>query len=98
MKIEVHSKTTCPWCHMAKDYLRSHDIPYMEYVHDDDVERQALYDSLGLMGNERTVPQIILVKDDGVSMRVGGYMDLLRNETVRNDMINPRQVQFDMEF
>jgi glutaredoxin 3 len=74
--IEVHSKTICPFCHRAKSYLSQHGIAYQEYLYDDDGERQALYDRLGLEGRQRTVPQIFLVQG-GIRERIGGYNDLL---------------------
>jgi hypothetical protein len=38
--------------------------------------RQALYDSLGLVGGARTVPQIFLEDADGEIYRIGGAQEL----------------------
>jgi glutaredoxin len=63
---------------MAKQYLSEHGIPYTELVFDDDQERQSMYDELGLIGSQRTVPQIFRATPDGDRERIGGYSDLLR--------------------
>jgi glutaredoxin 3 len=75
MKIEVHSKTDCPYCVKAKSWLEDRNIPYDLSVYDDMAERQALYDHLGLVGSDRSVPQIIVDGD-----RVGGYSDLIKSD------------------
>ena len=72
MNVEIYSRTTCPYCTKAKAYLDKHGIQYTEHNVDDNSTKQAMYDSLGLQGPQRTVPQIIV---DGV--RVGGYSDLI---------------------
>lgn len=76
MNIVIYSKTTCPYCDMAKTYLRERAIPYIEEVLDDDLVRQTMYDDLGLSSGQRTVPQIFL-RDDSRFTRIGGYRDLL---------------------
>jgi glutaredoxin len=76
--IEVHSKIAehCPFCAAAKAWLATRGIPFTEIVHDDFTERNAFYDSLGLTGRERSVPQIILVDEEGERFRIGGYSEL----------------------
>ena len=76
MKIEIHSKTDCPHCTRAKEYLADRSIPFRVIQHDDKADREALYDSFGLTGTNRTVPQIVIVDDDGELLRIGGYLDL----------------------
>jgi len=75
MLIEVHSKTQCPGCTWAKQWLAERNIPFELYVYDDDAERFAMYDRLGLEGTKRTVPQIIV---DGE--RLGGYHALINSD------------------
>lgn len=75
MKIEINSKDGCPFCEMAKEWLRSRGYEYTEILWNDDEKRQAFYDSLGLKGNQRSVPQIFIISD-GDRYRVGGYSDL----------------------
>ena len=41
MNIEIYSKTTCPVCQLAKDYLAEHGMGYFEHLYDDDDERRA---------------------------------------------------------
>lgn len=74
--ITMHSKTSCPHCDTARAYLTQHAIPYAEVKHDDDTARNALYDILGLTGNARTVPQILLRDTDGAIMHIGGAKEL----------------------
>lgn len=75
MLIELHSKTRCPGCVMAKEWLTERNIPFELFVYDDDSDRFAMYDRLGLEGPKRTVPQIVV---DGV--RLGGYRALINSD------------------
>ena len=75
MKIEMYSKTSCPWCSEAKDWLDARNIPYKLIVLDDIAARNAMYDSFGLEGTQRTVPQIVV---DGE--RIGGYDKLIHSD------------------
>lgn len=79
MKIEIHTKSGCGWCDAAKAYLNGAGCEgrYEVILHDDPDERAAFYDSLGLVGKDRTMPQIIV---DGA--RVGGCLDLFRSDVV----------------
>lgn len=74
--ITMHSKQNCVHCDTARAYLTQHAIPYAEVKHDDDADRNKLYDILGLTGNARTVPQILLRDTDGVVMHIGGAKEL----------------------
>ena len=76
MKIIIYTKTSCPYCLMAKEYLAERGIPFTEEVYDDDLTRQTMYDDLGLAADQRTVPQIFAVDDMNIT-RIGGYRDLL---------------------
>lgn len=89
MRIVIHSKTHCPYCMRAKEYLSEHGIGYTEIVHDDFGERQSMYDGFGLSDGARTVPQVVI---DGV--RIGGYAELLRSDVVARH----RAGTFDAEF
>ena len=84
--ITIYTKTICPYCQMAKQYLTEHNVPYTEVLYDDDQARQAMYDKLGLVGSQRTVPQIFANEE-----RIGGYSDLVRRGL-------PTSVTFDEEF
>lgn len=88
MKIEVHSKTDCPYCTKAKAWLTERNIPFELFVYDDDAERAAMYDRFGLT-EQRTVPQIFV---DGV--RLGGYSDLIKSDV--EDRFNAGN--FDADF
>ena len=82
MKIEIHAKTDCPYCNMAKNHLTNHGLPYVESLYDEAEQRQMMYDQFGLSGDQRTVPQIVLVEDSGQTILIGGYTDLLESEVV----------------
>lgn len=89
MKIEVHSKTECPYCVKAKAWLNDKGIDFELFVYDDDNDRAAMYDGFGLEGKERTVPQIVV---DGV--RIGGYTNLVNSDVA--DRANAGK--FDLDF
>lgn len=75
MKIEVYSKTICPFCTQAKAWLKNHGFEYQEVNLDNDEERMAFYERVG--GGVRTVPQIYV---DGV--RLGGFQDLVKSDLI----------------
>jgi len=75
-RLTLHTKTGCPHCDAAKAWLTERGIPFDVALHDDDAERQALYDRLGLVGSARTVPQAVLTAD-GEEYRIGGYAALV---------------------
>lgn len=69
-EVIVYTTPNCPYCRLAKDFLRSKKIDFREVdVSEDDAMRQKLVDLSG----QETVPQIFA---DGKS--VGGYEDLVR--------------------
>lgn len=94
MKIEIYSKSDCPFCHLAKTYLTQHGLSYCESIYDDYLQRQEMYDSLGLNGNQRTVPQVFLVESDGHRDRIGGYHELVQSDIIARHRVG----QFDSEF
>lgn len=82
MTVIVNSKTGCPFCELAKEHLTNNGIKFKERLFDTD-ERQSLYDSLGLIGSKRTVPQIVVENTDGtIYTRIGGYVDLINSDFV----------------
>jgi glutaredoxin len=77
ISIEIKSMPDCKFCSMAKEWLASRGIPYVETSVPDPADRQALYDSLGLVGGKRTMPQIFCTDTgSGETFRVGGFDDL----------------------
>ena len=75
MKIEIYTKTTCPYSTMAKQVLELNSLEYTETVLDDDDKRTQFYESCG--DNVNTVPQIFV---DGE--RLGGFEHLLRSKLI----------------
>jgi glutaredoxin 3 len=94
MKAIVYTKAICPYCAMAKQYLSEQGIDYVEVGFDDDDERQSMYDELGLVGVQRTVPQVFIVESDGRPQRIGGYNDLLRSDLAMRAAVG----DFNQEF
>jgi alkyl hydroperoxide reductase subunit F len=67
-RIEIYSKSWCPYCAKAKALLKSKDLGYTEIdVTDDSVREAEMIERSG----RRSVPQIFI---DGES--IGGYDDL----------------------
>tara|TARA_S200002703_G_scaffold157014_2_gene163894 strand:- start:892 stop:1122 length:231 start_codon:yes stop_codon:yes gene_type:complete len=73
MKVEIYTKTTCPYSTMAKQVLELNGYEYTETVLDDDDQRTQFYESCG--NDVNTVPQIFV---DGE--RIGGFQHLLRSK------------------
>jgi len=71
MRVKVYGSSTCPHCIGARNHLKSSGIEFSDIVMDSYEDRQAFYDSLGLIEGQRTVPQIFV--DDE---RIGGFSDL----------------------
>lgn len=69
-KVVVYTTGYCPYCHAAKKFLASKNVPYEEIdVSDDDQMRAKL---VKMTGGRETVPQIFA--DDKL---IGGYDDLV---------------------
>jgi len=67
--LTVYSKTVCPFCVNAKNYLKSKDIPFEEInIEEDDQARQFIVDK-----GHRTVPQIYF---NGELFVEGGFQGL----------------------
>ena len=82
MNIRVVTKSDCPFCTMAKSWLKEHAFEYEEDLIDNEEERLAFYQTIngatevvGAMNTRRvnSVPQIFI--DD---KRIGGYDDLMK--------------------
>ncbi|RMH05346.1 MAG: glutaredoxin 3 [Planctomycetota bacterium] len=70
-EIEIYTKTTCPYCTMAKKLLEAKGQTWTEINLDDQPER--LEEMLERSGGRRTVPEIFINGE-----LVGGYDDLAR--------------------
>ena len=67
--LTIYSKTVCPYCVNAKNYLRAKNIPFREINIEQDSEAREFIQSQGL----RTVPQIFM---DGKIFVEGGWSGL----------------------
>lgn len=69
--LTVYSKTVCPYCVNAKNWLKMKNIPFTEINVEDDAQAREHMQQLGL----RTVPQIFI----GDKLFVeGGYSGLIK--------------------
>lgn len=71
MQITVYSTTTCPYCKMLKDYLKSKGADYVEKVVDQDesAREEMSAKSGGFLG----VPFTVIAKDGGEEEKVLGF-------------------------
>lgn len=72
MLIEVYTKSNCPYCVSAKNWLKQKGYEFSEINLDDSDVLAAFKESYP---NLRTVPQIIV--DNTV---IGGFTDLIKSE------------------
>ena len=70
----IYSKTVCPYCVQAKNYLKSKNINFREINIEDDAEAREFITQQGL----RTVPQIFM---DGKIFVEGGWTGLSKMST-----------------
>ncbi len=70
MKVEIYSKSNCPFCEKAKHWFKSHGYEYTEIKMDNEEERLAFYQRVP---NARSVPQIFI--DDKL---IGTYDDFMK--------------------
>ena len=67
-KVEIYTKSYCPYCHRAKDLLQIKGVDFTEYdVTNDGALEQAMRDRAG----RHTVPQIFIG-----DRHIGGCSDL----------------------
>ena len=84
MKVEIYSKSHCPFCEKAKSWFKQHGYEYTEYKLDNEEERLAFYQRVP---GARSVPQIFIddkligtydqfmeVSEQFVKKRSGGLM------------------------
>ena len=74
MEIKVYSTQTCPYCHMAKDYLKSKNIEF----NDIDVSKDsAAADEMVKVSGQMGVPVITIDKEVIVGFDKGRIDSLL---------------------
>lgn len=71
MQITVYSKSGCPFCDKAKEWLDSHGFGYTEVMLNDEEQRMSFYQSLDKEVN--SVPQIFID-----NKHIGGYDQLMQ--------------------
>ncbi len=91
MMLTIYSKTVCPYCVQAKNYLKNKNINFREVNIEDDAEAREFIIQQGL----RTVPQIFM---DGKIFVEGGWTglskmsaeDILSEIELRNSLADQR--------
>lgn len=84
-KIEIYSKTYCPYCNYAKDLLKKKGADFVEYNIETDTARRD--EMMQRKPDARTVPQIFINGksiggfDDMKALDDKGQLDLLLAET-----------------
>ena len=80
MKVEIYSKSNCPFCEKAKQWFRSHGYEYIEHKLETNEERATLYQRIP---GARSVPQIYI--DDKLIGTYDQFMEisdsLIKKET-----------------
>ena len=84
-EIVIYIKSGCPYCDLTKRWFSSKKINFKEIVLDCDKEREQFYKDTGQ--GVKTVPQIFINKN-----RIGGYMDLIKQESYVLFLINPSSI------
>ncbi len=77
-KITIYTTTTCPFCKMQKEYLKSKNIDFSEILVDENPEEaQKMIELSGQLG----VPFTVITKDDGSVDKILGF-DKVRLDSV----------------
>lgn len=92
MSIIIHTKTNCKYCDLAKEFLKSKNIPYNTVLYDPSHEQ---YDDrkkeLMTKTNHYTFPQIFV--DD---IFIGGYTELMiAHDTCRLQELCHLKIEYD---
>jgi len=74
MKVEIYSKSHCPFCDKAKKWFKDHGYEYTEHRLDNEEQRLAFYQKVP---NARSVPQIFI--DDKLIGTYDQFMEVADN-------------------
>lgn len=77
-EFRIVSRDGCPYCVKAKELIISNGGSFNEQKINDTVERNKFYDSMNLVGSNRSVPQIWKINQDGTEEYIGGYTQLAK--------------------
>jgi len=78
--VVIYTMSTCPHCREAKEYLTSHNIPFINREVDTDdqymITLMSIYDAMGVPEQKRGVPLLVI----GNRIRIQGFnKDKLQN-------------------
>jgi len=90
--IRVVTKTDCPFCSMAKNWLKEHGFEYTEDLIDNPEERLAFYQQINgineVVGESQIIRRINSVPQIFIdNKRIGGYDDLMK---IGDDLLKKR--------
>lgn len=93
MKLTVYSKTVCPYCAQAKNYLKNNNIDFEEINIEESIDAMNFVRSAG----HRTVPQIyyqdrIFVDEGWQGLSKMSKEDIQREIEHRNEISNSNAV------
>lgn len=71
MNITIYTTTTCPYCQMLEDFLKSKNINFTKKLVDEDVaaREEMMEESDGFLG----VPFTVVTKTDGTKEKIVGF-------------------------
>lgn len=91
-KYKLVGRDGCPYCVKAVEEFIDNGFDFEEIKINDQAERNKFYDSLHLVGKERTVPQIWDITEDNSHVYIGGYKQLkehiLENKIKKDSLSN----------
>lgn len=85
MSVIIYSKSNCPFCTKAKQFLTQKGVSFTEHVLGTNVTKediQAKVNSLGVNTQVKTVPQIFYTNKSGKTIHIGGYTELLTQQQI----------------
>lgn len=79
-KVTMYTTTTCPFCKMEKDYLKSRNVSFGEVLVDQNPnEAQKMIEISGQMG----VPFTVIVTDNGTQVNILGFDKIRIDEALK---------------
>ena len=91
MNVKIYTTKFCPYCDNAKKWFNDRELEFEEVDLSNLDERLKFYERVG--ENVRTVPQIF-IEDE----RIGGWTELVNQQSRVEEMLNKNKVGFNSCF
>ena len=91
MEVKIYTSMFCPFCENAKKWFNDREFEYEEVDLSNLNERLKFYERVG--ENIRTVPQIFIGDE-----RIGGWTELVNQQSRVEEMLNKNKVGFNSCF